>query len=148
MKGALTEVRQTLAGGGIVVLQIDQNVHNPPRFFVPFLGRLATVTQSLGLLAVRYRPAVIPVVSIPLPRGRYRIVYGPRLELPTEGSAGERAWEITARATGIIEGWIRERPDSWLWQHNRWKDQPRGAVELEAVARLRAGGHLDEAEST
>ena len=143
MKGALAEVRRTLADGGIVILQIDQNMHNPPRFFVPFFGRLATVTQSLGLLAVRYRPAVLPVVSIPRSRGRYRIVYGPPLALPDGGTAEERAWEATARATAILEDSVRENPESWLWQHDRWKDQPREPAELEAVARLRASGRLD-----
>jgi len=142
MKGALTKVRRTLADGGIVILQIDQNMHNPPRFFVPFFGQLASVTQSLGLLAVRYRPTLLPVVSIPRSRGRYRIVYGTPLTLPESGTAEERAWETTARATSVVESWVRDYPESWLWQHNRWKDQPREPAEVEAVARLRASGHL------
>ena len=142
MKGALAGARRTLADGGLVMLQIDQNAHNPPRFFVPFLGQLASVTQSLGLLAVRYRPAVLPVLSIPRRGGRYRVVYGPPLDLPEEGSGAERAWEITARATAVIEGWVREHPDCWLWQHNRWKDQPREPSELAAVAQLRESGRL------
>ncbi len=141
-KGALAALRQTLAKGGIAILQIDQNVLYPPRFFVPFFGRLASAQQSLGLLAVRYRPTVIPMVSIPRSKGRYRIVYGPPLALPDSGSAEERAWELTARATSVIESRVRENPHSWLWQHNRWKDQPLEPAELDAVAHLQASGRL------
>jgi KDO2-lipid IV(A) lauroyltransferase len=28
------------------------------------------------------------------------------------------------RVNGILENWIRERPDHWLWLHKRWPDQP------------------------
>jgi KDO2-lipid IV(A) lauroyltransferase len=27
----------------------------------------------------------------------------------------------TQRITAIIEGWIREYPDQWLWLHRRWR---------------------------
>lgn len=141
-RGALREVRATLREGGTVLFQIDQNMHTPPRLFVPFFGRLASVTPSLGLLAVRYRPIVIPAVSIPLPRGRYRISYREPLSLPENGAAEARAWGVTAAATAVVEGWIRDRPDSWLWLHDRWKDQPFFADELAALERLRDWGLL------
>jgi Kdo2-lipid IVA lauroyltransferase/acyltransferase len=25
--------------------------------------------------------------------------------------------------TGVVEGWIREHPEQWLWQHRRWRPQ-------------------------
>ena len=70
------------------------------------------------------------------------MVYGPPLDLPDSGSAQDRAWEITRRATVVVESWVRDHPESWLWQHNRWKDQPREPAEKEAVARLQASGRL------
>ena len=29
---------------------------------------------------------------------------------------------LTANVTAILESWIRERPEEWLWVHRRWPD--------------------------
>jgi KDO2-lipid IV(A) lauroyltransferase len=26
--------------------------------------------------------------------------------------------------TDIIESWVRENPEQWLWLHRRWRDDP------------------------
>jgi KDO2-lipid IV(A) lauroyltransferase len=47
---------------------------------------------------------------------------GPALELPRTNDAEADIAETMRRVTAVIEGWIRERPDQWLWLHRRWKD--------------------------
>ena len=42
--------------------------------------------------------------------------------MPTEGSRDERIRAIMVAINGILEGWIRERPEQWLWLHRRWPD--------------------------
>ena len=24
--------------------------------------------------------------------------------------------------TDVVEGWVREHPEQWLWLHRRWRD--------------------------
>jgi len=130
-RGVLRRSLASLRSGRSLAILIDQNVRTPPRLFLPFLGRLASVTPTLGHLAVRVGPPVVPLVSYAEPRGRYRIVYGPALDVPRDGSLDERVSAVTREALAMIEGWVRGHPEQWLWLHDRWKSQPMPGEERE-----------------
>jgi KDO2-lipid IV(A) lauroyltransferase len=41
---------------------------------------------------------------------------------PVRDVAGQIGIQGTMQAvTSVIEGWIREYPDHWLWLHRRWR---------------------------
>jgi KDO2-lipid IV(A) lauroyltransferase len=41
---------------------------------------------------------------------------------PVRDAAGQIDIQGTMQAvTSVIEGWIREYPDQWLWLHRRWR---------------------------
>ncbi|RMG43823.1 MAG: hypothetical protein D6718_11280 [Acidobacteria bacterium] len=123
-RGALRRAVRSLREGRSVAILIDQHVSGPPRLWLPFLGKLAAVTPALGHLALRLGAPAVPVVSVPRPDGGYDIRYFPALEPPEGGDLEERVARLTLAATQRIEGWIRERPETWLWLHDRWKPPP------------------------
>lgn len=125
-RGALKHAVRTLRDGRSLAILIDQNVRKPPRLFVPFLGRPASVTPALGSLAARRECPVVPVVSYPRRSGGYLIRYLPALGASSvHDDPDARARALTMEATRVIESWIREKPEYWLWLHDRWKAQPR-----------------------
>ena len=44
------------------------------------------------------------------------------LETTARGTAEDDTYATMSRINAIIESWIRERPEQWLWLHHRWPD--------------------------
>jgi KDO2-lipid IV(A) lauroyltransferase len=113
------------AGENVAIL-IDQRVQPHEGIEVPFFGHPAVTTPVLAKLSIRLGVPVVPAYCLPLPRGRYRVIFKPALEppvLPAEaGEADEEraVRELTARYLAEMEGEIRRHPHLWLWLHRRW----------------------------
>ena len=54
---------------------IDQHMHSPDAIYVDFFERPAATTSMLAALALRTGAPVLPVFALPLPGGRYRMIY-------------------------------------------------------------------------
>jgi hypothetical protein len=52
------------------------------------------------------------------------MAYGPLVEWAGSGRRDEDIAALTQHLTSIIEGWVRETPEQWLWLHRRWKTTP------------------------
>jgi KDO2-lipid IV(A) lauroyltransferase len=124
-RNAVREMLRAVREKKGVAIVIDQDARSDG-VFVPFFGRPASTTPTLGLLALRTGAVVIPTFSIPLGEGRYRVVYEPAVEIPSSGDRDRDVLELTARCTAIIERWVRRYPEQWLWMHRRWKTTPEG----------------------
>jgi KDO2-lipid IV(A) lauroyltransferase len=59
---------------------------------------------------------------IRLPQGRFRLELTKALNLPRDAEGRIDIAGTMQTVTNIIEGWVRERPEQWLWLHRRWRD--------------------------
>ncbi len=88
---------------------------------VVFFGRKTKCNPLLARLAARIECPIHGVRVIRLPNHRFR------LELSEEVAAvraadGKIDVQATMQAvTNVVEGWIREYPEQWLWLHRRWR---------------------------
>jgi KDO2-lipid IV(A) lauroyltransferase len=123
---ALAQAIRTIRAGGIVAILIDQNVQAGDGIFVRFFGRPAATTTVAAALALKTGCAIVPVRCTLQPSGRYRMVYGPPVEWAGSGRRDEDIAALTQHLTSVIEGWVRDTPEQWLWLHRRWKTQPAG----------------------
>ena len=114
------QITAALRDGGHLGILVDQKFNEGVA--VPFFGRDAMTTPALATLSRLYGCRVVPVRVERLVGARFRLTVYPPLETPARGTAEDDAYATMSRVNAIIEGWIRERPEQWLWVHRRWPD--------------------------
>jgi KDO2-lipid IV(A) lauroyltransferase len=96
-------------------------MQSPDALDVDFFERPASTTSTLARLALRTRAPVVPLFALPLPGGRYRMIYEHPVEPPREDTP-DAVREFTQRCTDVLEMYVRRHPELWLWMHRRWRD--------------------------
>lgn len=102
-------------------LMVDQKLNEG--IPIPFFGREAMTGTMPADIALRWRCPILPVRYERLPNSRMRVTIHPPLELPDSGDKTADRRAVMMQITGIVEGWIRERPEEWFWVHRRWPDE-------------------------
>ena len=119
-RGAVRGLLRALKNGGSVGLMVDQHIQDRSAVQVNYLGRPASTTSTIASLALRSGAPIIPVFAMPLPGGRYRMVYEKPIEAPSEED-DNRVRTYTQRCTDRLEARVRRDPYLWLWMHRRWR---------------------------
>jgi len=121
-KGAIA-ARRAIAGlrrGTHLGLLADQKMNDG--IPVPFFGRPAMTAPALAVLALRFDCDVLPLRVERLDGARFRVTVFPPLPLHRSGEPHAEAVALMAQINAILETWIRDRPEQWLWLHQRWPD--------------------------
>ena len=121
-QGALRRVLRALEQNQGVAILADQHVQSPDAVTVDFFGRPAAAAPVLATLALRTGAPLVPAFALPLPGGRYRMIYEHPVEMPSATSE-DPVKELTQRCTDVLEMYVRRHPDLWLWMHRRWRDE-------------------------
>ena len=126
-QGAVRKMLRELASNHSLAVLIDQHLHTDA-VYVDFFKRPAATTSALAALALRTGAAVIPVFALPLPGGRYRLIYEHPVD-PPRADDPDAVRDFTQRCTDVLEMYVRRHPERWLWMHRRWRDVERPAPE-------------------
>jgi KDO2-lipid IV(A) lauroyltransferase len=120
-RGAVRRVLRALAANQAVAVLIDQHIQTADAVYVDFFNRPAATTSALAALAMRTGAPVIPVFALPLPGGRFRMVYEHAVD-PPRADSPDALRDFTQRCTDVLEMYVRRYPGLWLWMHRRWRD--------------------------
>jgi KDO2-lipid IV(A) lauroyltransferase len=116
--GASFQLMSALDRGDHVGLLVDQKFRRGIK--VPFFGREAPTNTLLAKLARRYDCPVHGARTVRLPDGRFRLEITDELVLPRDKNGDVDIRGTTELVTRVIEDWVREYPEQWLWMHRRW----------------------------
>ena len=92
------------------------NVHNL-NFWTRFLNQDTPVLLGTERIARKYDIPVVSVRMRKVKRGYYEVEFVDVCPHPAELEPGV----LTEKHTRLLESFIREEPQYWLWSHKRWK---------------------------
>ncbi|WP_315833115.1 lipid A biosynthesis lauroyl acyltransferase [Bradyrhizobium prioriisuperbiae] len=88
---------------------------------VTFFGRKAKTNPLLARLARQIDAPIHGVRIIRLPGYRFRAELCDEVIPPRDASGKVDVQGTMQAVTSVIEGWVREHPEQWLWLHRRWR---------------------------
>ena len=126
-RGLLASMRR----GETVGILMDTNMTPPQGSFVDFFGQSACTGSGLARIAMKTGARVLPGFLLwEDATQQYVLRFGAPLSLATSGDVEADALANTALFTRVIEDYVRQYPDQWLWVHRRWKTRPQGEAAI------------------
>jgi len=119
-RGGAKELIKALKRGEHLAMLVDQKLNDG--IPVPFFGRDAMTAPALAKLALKFRCPVLPFWIERLEGAHFRLTVLPPMTLPDTGDRHADTQSLMGDVNALIEGWIRARPEQWLWVHRRWPD--------------------------
>jgi KDO2-lipid IV(A) lauroyltransferase len=118
-RDAPLRLAQALQEGKHVAMLVDQYLTNGVE--VTFFGRKTTANPMLARLRRQVDCPIHGTRIIRLPNNRFRAELSEEVK-PVFDAAGQIDVQGTMQAvTNVVECWVREYPDQWLWLHRRWR---------------------------
>ncbi len=133
-KNSARQILENLREFRPVGILMDQNTSLQEGIFVDFFGVPAATSTGMALLALRRDAVVLTGYLTPARNGRYTIKFLPPLDLIRTGDMNRDIELNTALFNRVLERIVREQPESWLWGHKRWKNQPPGYPDLYSLS--------------
>ena len=139
-RGTVRRVMRALEARHGVAILIDQHIMSRDAIYVEFFSRPAATTSLVAALALRTGAPIVPVFALPLPAGRYKLIYEHPVE-PPPADAPDAIHDFTQRCTDVLEMYVRRNPEQWLWMHRRWRELPQ--IENSQVSTLNSQESAD-----
>ena len=125
-EGAIVRLYKTLRRRGTAAILVDLTLHpRQPAVAIDCFGMKMSVTYAHAWLHRRTGMPIVPVHQEPLPGGRCRVIFHPRLEIP-EGATDQ---QIAQLCWDQFEPVVRKNPSPWLWMYKYWRFRPVNATQ-------------------
>jgi lauroyl/myristoyl acyltransferase len=117
----IVRLYKVLRRKGRTALLVDLTV--PPSqgaVAIDCFGLKTSVTSAHAWLNERTGVPIIPAHCEPLPNGRYRLIFHPKIS-NTDGMTHQ---QIVQACWNSFEPYVRKKPAPWLWAYKHWRYLP------------------------
>jgi len=111
---------KVLKSGGHLGMLVDQKMNDGVP--IPFFGRDAMTAPAMAQFATRFSCPLVPARVERLKGAHFRVTVLPPLDFPHTGDSHDDNRQLLERINLLIEEWVRDTPEQWLWLHRRWPD--------------------------
>jgi Kdo2-lipid IVA lauroyltransferase/acyltransferase len=116
---APSAVAAALERGLHVGILVDQFYYHGVE--VEFFGRRCKANPMVARLARHFECPIHGTRVIRLPDHRFRVELTEEISTPRDSEGRIDVQATTQTINTIVEGWVREHPEQWLWLHRRWR---------------------------
>jgi KDO2-lipid IV(A) lauroyltransferase len=117
----ITRLYKVLRRKGRTAMLVDLTV--PPSqgaVAINCFGLQTSVTSAHAWLHQRTGVPIVPAHTEPLPNGRYRLVFHPKIET----TAGMTLQQIAQACWDSFEPYVQKNSAPWLWMYKHWRYRP------------------------
>ncbi len=116
--GAARVLLTALRNKEYIGILADQKINTG--LLMDFLGHKTQVSDSAALFALRFGCPIIPARIVRTKGTHFEATIYPPIITPKHHDMAKESKEITIQIKELIESWIHEHPEQWLWIHDRW----------------------------
>jgi KDO2-lipid IV(A) lauroyltransferase len=120
------KLADALARGTHVGMLVDQ--YYTRGVDVTFFGRRTKANPLLARLASHFDCPIHGLRVVRLPGHRFRAELTEQVQLVRDPQGKVDIAGTTQAVMSVIEGWIREYPEQWLWLHRRWRPEDQQSI--------------------
>ena len=114
------QLARAMENGQSVAMLVDQ--HDSTGIDVVFFGRTCKANSLLAQLARHFDCPVRGVRIVREADGNsFRFCLTEPLDVPRDAEGKVDVARTMQLITSVVEGWVREHPEQWLWLHRRWR---------------------------
>lgn len=119
-KGAAKQILRSLKANKVVALTVDQRTRaEKGGVLLPFMGNPALTTTAPALLAAVSGAPIVPVHIHRGSDGLHLAVISPKIPAP-QGRDTASIMQITKNINVIVEKWVSQHPEQYMWLHRRF----------------------------
>lgn len=89
---------------------------------MPFFGSPAMTNPIFVQLAQKFGCTLLPALGKRLDGCNFEITLLEPIEVMEKDGKPRPVEDVIAETHGMLESWIKQNPEQWLWVHRRWKD--------------------------